>query len=434
MKVGTLIKARIMNKQKNLEITSTFLIFSIALLGSSTFLPVLSKTNAPVSVSREQVPSEEQFMKMLSQKVQKIMNANPPKDVKEATQAVLIIKLDKSGKLDEVKIDQSSGNEQTDEVALQSVKKAAPFGRLPLKFGDGLALKYTFRFAASKAPASSPEEKAKSDEYMKKVQEKIRHFWRSPDVPVKCQTTLVFTIEKSGNIKSVQVKKSSGNKTVDAAALDAIKKAAPFESLPDVWKEGFAVEYNLAAGPKNEVKHYKFNDVNLPDGDYQISRGGAKLHPLEFNKNIENKLQDHHWELEEKLKSLDDKLKILGTDEKTKSDLLHKKGKTLIELKKYSDAISALDQAASGLAPEADSYVYILYDLAEAHRLNNANESACIAYQKCIDTLKARGITSGAKLDTSKLKEAMTGLAKTLYKQNKTKEAEAIYAEIRALK
>lgn len=419
---------------------STFKLISVLSLAAvvwSDALPSQAKTPAAKSpVSKAQTPpSEEQFMKVLSDKIQKEMNTHPAA-VKEATQAVLLLKLDRTGKLEEVKIDQSSGDAAADQAALQAVKKSAPFGQLPVKFGDGLALKYTFRFASSQAPVPSQEDKAKSDEYMKKLREKITRSWRSPEVKSKCQTTLSFTIEKSGNIKTLSVKKSSGNKMVDEAACAAIKRAAPFEALPEIWKQGFNVDYILSAGPKNDVDRYKFNDVSLPQSDYQISRGGAKLHPLEFNKKIENKLQDRQWELEEKLQKLESKLSAV-TDHKEKSELLYQKGKVLSELNKFAEAINTLEQAAAleaGADLKSARYAAIMYDLAEAYRQSNALDSACAAYQKCMDALKSSETTSGATGESLNLKDAMTGYAKTLYKQNKTKEAEQIYAEIRALK
>lgn len=394
-----------------------------------------SSTKSTAGANAQQAaPSEEEFMKKLGDKVQSQLNSNRPKELKSATQVILLIKMDKMGVVDEVKIDTSSGVSEADQAALLAVKKSAPFGKIPTKFGDGLALKYTFRFGASKPQPLTVGEKAESDEYMNKVREKISHSWRSPEVSNKCKVTISFLIEASGKIKTVSLKKSSGNKIVDDAGLAAIKRAGPFEPLPEVWKSGYGVEYTLSAGPKNDIQHYKFNDVSLPDGDFKISRSGAKLEPLEYNKKIEHQLQDRKWSLEDKLKTLQTQLESASSPN-AKSDVLIEMGKVNLELHQFDRAIKSLTEASeieSGVDANSVKYALTLRELAEAHRQNNELDKACLSYQKCIDILKNQGTGNGANL--KELRDSMTGFAKTLYKQNKVKEGDAIYAEIRALK
>ncbi len=378
-------------------------------------------------------PSEEQFMKALGDKVQAQLNANRPQNLKSATQTVLLIKMNKLGVVEEVKIDTSSGVPEADQAALLAVKKSTPFGIIPEKFQDGLALKYTFRFGPSKAQPLSVDEKAESDEYMKKVRERISRSWRSPEVQAKCKVTIYFLIESSGKIKTASLKKTSGNKMVDEAGLAAIKRAGPFEPLPQVWKNGYGVEYTLTAGPKSDIEHYKFNDVSLPDGDFQISRGGAKLHPLEYNKKIENQLQDKRWAAEEKLRALQTRLES-ASNQQLKSDILCELGKTNLELHQFDQAIKSFSEACeieSSIDASTVKYSLLLKELAEAYRQNNQLDQACLNYQKCISILKTKRTENGANLN--ELKDSLSGYAKTLYKQNKVKEGDAIYAEIKAL-
>ncbi|MDX2107465.1 MAG: TonB family protein [Candidatus Melainabacteria bacterium] len=386
------------------------------------------------SAQQQVAPSEELFMKKLGDKVQAQLNANRPQNLKSATQAVLLIKMNATGAVEEVKIDTSSGISEVDQAALMAVKKAAPFGKIPTKFKDGLALKYTFNFGPSKPEPLSVDEKADSDAYMRKVREKISNSWRSPDVKTKCKTTIYFLIEATGKIKTASLKKTSGIKAVDEAALAAIKRAGPFEPLPAAWKNGYGVEYTLAAGPKSDIEHYKFNDVSLPDGDYQISRSGAKLHPLEYNKKIENQLQNKRWAAEDKLKSLQTKLESASTPQ-MKSELLVEMGRTSLSLHKFEQAILSFSEACkteSEIDSSSVKYALVLKELAEAQRQNNELDNACQSYQKSIEILKSKSTESDT--NSKELKDCMTGYAKTLYKQNKIKEGDAIYAEIKALK
>lgn len=404
----------------------------MCLLSLEAKAPVSKK---PINTNLQKAaPSEEQFMKSLGDKVQSELNAHRPKELKSAAQAILLIKMDKMGVVDEVKIDTSSGVAEVDQLALQSVRKSAPFGKIPIKFGDGLALKYTFRFGASKPQPLTVGEKAESDEYMNKIREKISQSWRSPEVSTKCKVTISFLIEASGKIKTASLKKSSGNKMVDEAALVAIKRAGPFAALPEVWKNGYAVEYTLSAGPKSDIEHYKFNNVSLPDGDFKISRSGFELHPLEYNKKIENQLQDRKWSLEDKLKSLQVQLESVSNSQ-AKRDVLIEAGKVNLELHHFDQAIKFLTEASeieAGVDANSVKYALVLRDLAEAYRQSNEIDRACQSYQKCIDILKNRCTENGANL--KELRDSMIGYAKTLYKQNKVKEGDAVYAEIRNLK
>ncbi len=385
------------------------------------------------AVGKRVTPSEEQFMKALGDKIQTQLNAHRPQNLKSATQTVLLIKMNKLGVVEEVKVDTSSGVPEADQAAMLAVKKSAPFGLIPEKFQDGLALKYTFRFGPSKPQPLSVDEKAESDDYMKKIREKISHSWRSPDLQTKCKVTIYFLIESSGKIKTVSLKKTSGNKLVDEAGLAAIKRAGPFDPLPQAWKNGYGVEYTLTAGPKSDIEHYKFNDVSLPDGDFQISRGGAKLHPLEYNKKIENQLQDKRWAAEEKLQLLQAQLKS-ASNQQSKSDILSELGKTNLELHQFDQAIKSFSEACeieSSIDASAVKYSLLLKELAEAHRQNNQLDQACLNYQKCIDILKTKRAENGVNI--KELKECLAGYARTLYKQNKVKEGDAIYAEIKTL-
>lgn len=385
------------------------------------------------AVGKRVTPSEEQFMKALGDKIQTQLNAHRPQNLKSATQTVLLIKMNKLGVVEEVKVDTSSGVPEADQAAMLAVKKSAPFGLIPEKFQDGLALKYTFRFGPSKPQPLSVDEKAESDDYMKKIREKISHSWRSPDLQTKCKVTIYFLIESSGKIKTVSLKKTSGNKLVDEAGLAAIKRAGPFDPLPQAWKNGYGVEYTLTAGPKSDIEHYKFNDVSLPDGDFQISRGGAKLHPLEYNKKIENQLQDKRWAAEEKLQLLQAQLKS-ASNQQSKSDILSELGKTNLELHQFDQAIKSFSEACeieSSIDASAVKYSLLLKELAEAHRQNNQLDQACLNYQKCIDILKTKRVENGVNI--KELKECLAGYARTLYKQNKVKEGDAIYAEIKTL-
>ena len=75
-----------------------------------------------------------------------------------------------------------------------------------------------------------------SASYQKKVYERVARNWRQPGAkqsPALGRKTVVQAlVGRDGKLVSVSVTEESGSKAWDAAALSAVKKAAPFEPLP----------------------------------------------------------------------------------------------------------------------------------------------------------------------------------------------------------
>ncbi|HEY3351123.1 MAG TPA: TonB family protein [Thermoanaerobaculia bacterium] len=72
--------------------------------------------------------------------------------------------------------------------------------------------------------------------YQKKTYEKVAAKWKTPaaaDVPAVGKKTVVqAVIAKDGALATTEISMSSGKKGWDAAALKAVKAAAPFDPLP----------------------------------------------------------------------------------------------------------------------------------------------------------------------------------------------------------
>lgn len=68
--------------------------------------------------------------------------------------------------------------------------------------------------------------------YVSSVQEQIKQNWRlAPDYAFQ-RTSALLTIDRDGTLLGVQLKHSSGDATVDRAALNAISTAGPFPPAP----------------------------------------------------------------------------------------------------------------------------------------------------------------------------------------------------------
>ncbi len=76
----------------------------------------------------------------------------------------------------------------------------------------------------------------KDPAYQKRTYEKVAAKWKSPPAseipPVGKKTVVQAVIAKDGALATTEISTSSGKKGWDAAALKAVKAAAPFDPLP----------------------------------------------------------------------------------------------------------------------------------------------------------------------------------------------------------
>ncbi len=104
----------------------------------------------------------------------------------------------------------------------------------------------TFVTAGTAAPALAAgraslnvyfQSNLKNRGYQNRTFEKVVRAWKAPatlDVPeVGKKTVVQSVIAKDGKLVSATVSMSSGKKGWDAAALAAVKSAAPFDPLPE---------------------------------------------------------------------------------------------------------------------------------------------------------------------------------------------------------
>ncbi|MBD3421923.1 MAG: TonB family protein [Chitinivibrionales bacterium] len=73
--------------------------------------------------------------------------------------------------------------------------------------------------------------------YLIPLRSKIESFWRPAIENEKLSVTVHFTILRSGALGEVAVRKTSGNKSLDMQAVNAVRRAAPFAKLPPTVKE-----------------------------------------------------------------------------------------------------------------------------------------------------------------------------------------------------
>lgn len=82
--------------------------------------------------------------------------------------------------------------------------------------------------------------------YLQRLKEKIEGIWRYPpeaaEKGIYGDLYIRFTIKKNGRLGAVELLRTSGHKSLDDAAIKALKDAEPYWPLPDEWgTEGFTI-------------------------------------------------------------------------------------------------------------------------------------------------------------------------------------------------
>ncbi|HEY9688330.1 MAG TPA: energy transducer TonB [Coleofasciculaceae cyanobacterium] len=126
--------------------------------------------------------------------------------------------------------------EMTGHQVLQA--KLQPEAESPLKFTPPalalMALSDTSRPTkpATSQPALRTGNEPGMEAYIAAIQQKVKEKWQLPqDYVFKCVVADIM-VDRDGSLLSAMLKQSSGDRTVDKAALKAIQDAAPFERVP----------------------------------------------------------------------------------------------------------------------------------------------------------------------------------------------------------
>lgn len=192
---------------------------------------------------------------------------------KRLSNADVTLLLNEDGTLSASHVESGPNAKLSGEEALEFVKKSAPFGAFPEAW-KGSQAEFRFRFTpvsmqmvgyqvlenrqalrldspVTMAPGlvmmaiSEPgrelgqartnaqmEESLGMAAYVTDVQEKVKQKWQLPQDYVFQRVVADIMIDRDGSLLSAMLKQSSGDKTVDKAALKAIQDAAPFSRVP----------------------------------------------------------------------------------------------------------------------------------------------------------------------------------------------------------
>ena len=86
--------------------------------------------------------------------------------------------------------------------------------------------------------------------YMQTLSDKLTKVWTVPKVPSVAQVVCLWCAHNDGKISLLHVDESSGDPTVDASALEAVKRSVPLPPLPPGSPDNTYIQYTFECKPR----------------------------------------------------------------------------------------------------------------------------------------------------------------------------------------
>ncbi len=240
-------------------------------------------------------------------------------------------------------------------------------------------------------------------EYMDKLQRRIKINWHPPKGKETKRAVVVFKVARDGSVPILKIYKPSGIPEVDAAAISAVKTAAPFEPLP-----------------KDAP-----NDVDVEFGfDYNVHKGGV----VSFLERVTEKWDNAEADALKKLSNAKN-----GKDESVIVEAELKLAKIYMDRGRYPQAIELYQDALRVLEKKPEHqmvYGKTFGRLAMVYSLQGKNAEAETEFKKSLE-LVDKGFGTAEAPSDAEVAEILQEYAKLLYKSKKVDEANKIYARLK---
>lgn len=408
--------------------TTSILLLLLGVPQAFAAAPVKQNSLKKVSSTKPAADPVDAYIKLVSPKIQQ---AWKPPEKTTAEKVVVSLTIAADGKISSVVIKEPSGDQAFDDATVESMKAIGQLPLMPAAAKDGMTLNYTFH-----AGNRNQSRKTDNEAYINAFSRKVNSSWRSPKVDRNYQVTVAITVDKTGKLVKAEIAKTSGNKVVDDAGVRAATLAQPYPPMPETLSDKMTISYTFQAGPgKDVVNKMQFNGVPLPQGDYQISSGGAQLRPLDVDTAINRKLQEREALAQDRMLTLKSKLaqeeSKYGEQSIQAAKAQHAVANCAVELHDYKEAEAAFTAALPPI--EADPS-----QAAELHSLlaDFAAMYATTARLKEADPLLNRacqlGKSSAVAIEPNKQRKVMEEYARLLYKLNRSQEADELYKQLKA--
>lgn len=387
-----------------------------------------SASKAPAAGTAKKAPDLQPYLKTVSEKISAIWK--PPAKT-NAMKVMVNFTINANGTVSDVTVKEPSGDPEVDKLAIETIKKAAPFG--PVNAGIP---KFELNYGLP-CKSGVTARGVDMNGYYDAMWSKIKQAWWVPKRLMYSQVKVKVSINKDGSLNDLSIAKPSGDANADKLALIAVKRAAPFDPLPEGAEVPFTVNYSLGYRAQEGDSTHIWNGEKIEKGGSYTTSGGVKM---SLTDTTTEKDKADNARKETALIKMADLEEAMIKIEKSKGanslDLLpllrenavqnqaigeHKAAgedlKRALKICQEPDNSQAQGELAKSLFALGD-YQYSLSNFSEAETLIKQ----AISLKE--ETLKEKDADYKNMLNT---------YAKLLFKQNRTKEADEQYKKIKEL-
>jgi len=98
-------------------------------------------------------------------------------------------------------------------------------------------------------PTSAAVAPADLSDYMSVIQRRIKSRWFPPAGNESRRVVVDFSLNRDGSLQNLRLAQSSGFDAVDRAAIKAVRRSAPFPSLPAAASDPIKVQFTFDSNP-----------------------------------------------------------------------------------------------------------------------------------------------------------------------------------------
>ncbi len=208
-------------------------------------------------------------------------------------------------------------------------------------------------------------------EYMKGVQSKIQKSWNPPDSAEDGCAVVMFKITRRGDVISSTIVQSSKSELFDESALDALRKASPFDKFPaNTVKDSLTIKYtfNTSVVQTDSMREY----VKNADKFYNVNNQTALNYINRAIEEVEGDISSYYlYGKRSKIK------RALGDIEGAEADLT--------ECKRLKAKFDRKRIMSSKLIAEMENSPFSYFNLAHSYEIAGDYEHALQAIDKAIE-------------------------------------------------
>jgi TonB family protein len=185
-------------------------------------------------------PEVASYLERVRARVASYWRQNRPRYQADA-QLTVALSLERSGALRDLQLLNPGPDVMQNQAALTAVRKAAPYGPLPVSATDEcLRIRLELRETLLRATPKIMDKQADLDAYRQQLLALAKQRWQPPEPAAAAPAVIEIRVSLEGRLKTCRLLLSSGSVEADQAALNAVFNAStgfppPPEKLRALW-------------------------------------------------------------------------------------------------------------------------------------------------------------------------------------------------------